>query len=185
MIQMDVYEKESWCSTLSNLAMLKVFHSKGVEVAEIANDFSVLIHGNGYGYGGDPSFDILYAGLAKLYEIELYSYEDFNELEEKYKKHIDEMHPECFFVIQHNVLENISKGKCRVEFNKFLANESNKINYTEVSYILEGNELLILILWPGQLYELAHSIINRVFQKAEELAKVGVEGNGSTNNNYR
>lgn len=167
MSQMDIYEQQSYMTSISNMAMLKLFHDAGVNVKEKIPIKTFIVNTQ---QQDDTSFEIISAGFKELFEIaEPYDYGD--EIPEEYENILDES--EYKLIIKDTVLATVLQSSYSKELEHAISSSTNVESYFHVEADLvilpDKSGFAILIQWPGMLHEIAENVL-KVRRLATEYA---------------
>ncbi|MCM3443602.1 MULTISPECIES: hypothetical protein [Metabacillus] len=160
MSQMDIYEHQSYITSISNLAMLKLFHDAGVNVKEKIHVKKFMVHVE---QADGSELDIFHDGLKELFEVvERYDYGD--ELPSQYS---DIYISEYAIIIKDAVIATVLQSQS--SFSKELEHAVKSVpqhvgNYLHVEadtvILPDQTGFVINIHCPGMLHSLTENILH-------------------------
>lgn len=180
-MEMDIYERESYVHSTSNLVMLKAFYDKGVDVTKLGiNDYFVDL----YGYSMDNSVDILHSCLKSLFDDCLLLDNEELQSESNYAEILTDGMPEYALFISYSKIDDLFISKYVPKLVEIIKNHQS-FSYTEAEIIVseKTKELCVLVWFPGQLHEIALALI-KVYEEVEKLHQIleGEISNGISDN---
>lgn len=177
MSQMDIYEQQSYLTSISNLAMLKLFHDAGVNVREKIPVKSFMVNIEQH---DDTSFCIISAGFKELFEI-VDSYDYGDEIPQEYEDILDES--EYKLIIKDTVLATVLQSSYSKELESAIIASTNVVEHLHVEaetvILPDKSGFAIIIQWPGMLHEVAENVLGVRRLATEYATKLITESENS------
>lgn len=168
-MEMNIYEKESFLHSISNLVMLKAFYDSGVDI-KVFNVYDYMVDSM------DPCFEILISGCTLVFdEFFHYSYDEAVELEGKYNDVFTDGIPEHLFIIKDQNISRVLHSKSAEELISYVKDIVFEFSDAEIKVCEETSEILILIYFHGLLHEVSLLLLE-IHQKCIELINLIEEG---------
>lgn len=169
-MQMDIYERESYVYSISNLVMLKAFYDAGVDITKIGvKDYFVDVQG----YSIDCSMDILMGGLSSLFSnTEMLTYDELDS-HDTYKAIFEDGTPESAIIVSNSKIKELITSKLADKFIHSLNAAKLGVSYADVDFVTikETKEIGVQVWFPGALHEVAIALI-KIFEQANKLYQI-------------
>ncbi|MDO6657394.1 hypothetical protein [Anaerobacillus sp. 1_MG-2023] len=188
-LEMRMEEHYSYLKSISNLAMLKIFHDAGVDVKKDNKFFMTDIQFEYY-----TDFDIFHTCSVQLFEeVKSFGYKeessavyesDNKSVDEKYPELINEHEPEHTFLLHHSVLKEVLESKYRGEMKDFFESQSLSDLEASFEFLPDNTGIYVAIYFPGDLHEMAFVVVTCLL-KAKEIKKKLEDENGISNKDIR